>query len=218
MPAAPAPTVATNPAVATTATAILPTGNYPGTAEYRIGSQDLLDIQVFGVNEMSRTVRVNSRGMISLPLIGPVQAAGLTAEDLQARLAAALAKDYLQNPQVSIFIKEYTSQRVTVEGAVNKPGIFPLQGQTTLMQALALAQGVDKLADTSNIRLFRGLSSAGDRTAAQFSLDAIRAGRAVDPLIQGDDVIVVETNMTRAVLKDVTDTVRGFIVPFAIFQ
>ncbi len=116
-----------------------PTGA-PSVEDYRIGSQDLLELQVFGIDALNRTVRVNSRGFISLPLVGLVQAAGLTSEELEEALAAKLAQDYLQNPQVSVFIKEFTSQRVTVEGAVKKPGVYPLKGRTSLLQTLATAE------------------------------------------------------------------------------
>ena len=187
----------------------------PGANDYRIGAQDLLDIQVFGVAELSRTVRVNSRGLISLPLIGLIKAAGLTSEELETQIAGLLTKDYLQNPQVSVFIKEYTSQRVTVEGAVKKPGVFPIKGRTTLLQAIALAEGLGDYASADDIKLFR-TEPSGKKTSVQFSLDDIRSGASVDPLIQDDDVVVVQKSTARMVIKEVTDTLRGFVIPFAV--
>ena len=82
---------------------------------------------MFGVDQLSRTVRVNSLGLISLPLIGTIALGGLTAHEAEMAISSRLAATYLQDPQVSLFIKEYTTQRVTVEGAVNKPGIYPLR-------------------------------------------------------------------------------------------
>jgi polysaccharide export outer membrane protein len=180
--------------------------------EYLIGPQDLLEIQVFGVEELYRKVRVNSRGSISLPLIGTIQAAGSTAEQLEARLAAELSKNYLQDPQVSVFIEEFTNLRVTVEGAVKKPGIFPLQGQTTLLQSIALAEGPDRLA-SSVVKVFR-IQGGGARQSLQFDLDEIRDGTIPDPLLKGDDIVVVETSTGKSVLHGVTDTLRGFVRPF----
>jgi polysaccharide export outer membrane protein len=180
--------------------------------EYLIGPQDLLEIQVFGVEELYRKVRVNSRGSISLPLIGTLQAAGLTGEQLENRIAGELAKNYLQDPQVSVFIEEYTNLRVTVEGAVKKPGIFPLQGRTTLLQSIALAEGPDRLA-SSVVKVFR-TQPDGARHAFEFDLNAIRSGDIADPLLQGDDIVVVEASTGKAVIHGVTDTLRGFVRPF----
>ena len=109
----------------------------PSAKDYRIGAEDLLEIQVFGVDQLARTVRVNMRGFISLPLVGPVGVAGLTAPEAEALIVKKFGESYLQDPQVSLFIKEFTVQRVTIEGAVNRPGIFPIRGPTSLLQALA---------------------------------------------------------------------------------
>jgi polysaccharide export outer membrane protein len=115
--------------------------------DYRIGPDDLLEIQVFGVDQLTRSVRVNGRGFISLPLIGNVEIGGLTAQQAEDLVVAKLKESYLQDPQVSLFIKEYTSQRVTIEGAVNKPGVYPLRGPTTLLQSLAVAGGQGNLSE-----------------------------------------------------------------------
>jgi len=108
---------------------------------YKITASDLLEVEVFGVDDLKRTVRVNTTGSISLPLVGMVQVAGLTATEAELIIATRYAADFLQNPQVSVFVKEFTTQRVTIDGAVNKPGIYPLTGQITLLRALALAGG-----------------------------------------------------------------------------
>lgn len=166
-------------------------GAYQGATDYRIGAQDLLAISVFGVQELAKDVRVNSNGQISLPLIGGVMAGGLTIPELEAALAQKYASGYLQKPQVSVFVKEFTSQRVTLEGAVVKPGIYPITGRTSLLQAIALGGGVDdKLADLGGIVVMRQVD--GRRQAAVFDLREVRRGRMEDPLIYGDDIIVVE--------------------------
>ncbi|MFZ2628014.1 MAG: polysaccharide biosynthesis/export family protein [Rugosibacter sp.] len=180
--------------------------------DYQIGASDLLEISVFQVPDMSRTVRVNSHGLISLPLIGVVKAGGLTAQELEAAIAQKLAESLLQDPQVSVFIKEFVSQRVTVEGSVAKPGVYPLTGRTTLLQVIALASGVDLVAEENAVKVFRqnGDDANGGRTALIYDLEAIRAGRVEDPLIQGNDLVVVEKSGARSALKGVTDTLRGF--------
>jgi len=130
-------------------------GAYTGIPDYRIGPLDLLEISVFQVPDLNKTVRVNSAGQISLPLIGAVQAGGITVQELEKSIAAKLEAKFLQNPQVTAFVKEYTSQRVTVEGAVKAPGVFPLTGRTTLLQTIAQAGGLDGLANTKEIVVFR---------------------------------------------------------------
>jgi polysaccharide export outer membrane protein len=178
-------------------------------AAYVIGANDLLQIQVFQVDELSKVVRVSSSGMISLPLIGAIQAGGRTAQELEGEIAAQLSKTYLLDPQVSVFIQEYTSQRVTIEGSVKSAGIYPLKGRTTLIQAVAMASGLDPLADEDNIRVFRMVN--GEKASLVFNMESIRSGKIEDPMVQGDDVIVVEKSTSKNILKNITDTLRGFI-------
>ncbi len=185
----------------------------PSVEDYRIGPQDLLELQVFGIDALNRTVRVNSRGSISLPLVGLVPAAGLTSEQLEEALAAKLAKDYLQNPQVSVFIKEFTSQRVTVEGAVKKPGVYPLKGRTSLLQTLATAEGLTSVADTT-VRVFRTDAITGNRSTLEFDLEQIRAGETPDPLVRNDDIIQVRESQGKAVAKELIE----FILPFRLLS
>ena len=170
-------------------------------SDYRIGSQDLLDIAVYGQAELTRTVRVNTRGKISLPLVGQVDAVGLTALQLENLLADRLSEAFLQNPQVTVFVKESISSRFTIEGAVGKPGVFPLQGQVTMLRAIALAGGQGSLGDLSNVKLFRTLRN-GEREALTFDVDKIRVGEAPDPLIANDDLIVVGRSKARTALRD----------------
>ena len=165
-------------------------GVYSGSTEYRIGAQDLLDISVFLNQDLKREVRVNSLGQISLPLVGTVQAGGKTVEELEKELMALYSKSYLQDPQITVFIKEFTSQRVTIEGAVKNAGIFPIKGKTSLLQAIAMAGGIDdNLANLESILVFRTVNN--QRMAAKFNLKEIRAGEAADPQIFGDDIVVV---------------------------
>jgi len=201
---------------AVTATESLPapdstsaSGAYTGVSDYHIGPLDLLEVKVFQVEDMDREIRVNTSGFISLPLIGAVQAGGKTVQELESEIAEMLSQAYLQNPQVSVFVKEFTSQRVTLEGAVKKPGIFPITGRTTLLQAVALSEGLDPLADPRTVVVFRTID--GQRMAALFDLVLIRAGEAEDPRIYGDDVVVVEKSGARSAIKNFADTLRGFI-------
>lgn len=203
-------------AQAVTATSELPapdttaeSGAYLGASDYRVGPLDLLEISVFQVEDLNRSVRINSSGQISLPLIGTVHAGGKTIAELETDIAAKLEAGYLQAPQVSVFVKEFSSQRVTVEGAVKQPGIFPITGRTSLLQAIALAKGFEELAEERSVVVFRTIK--GQRMAAMFDIRAIRAGAVADPQIYGDDIIVVDRSGPRSALKTVIDSLRGFV-------
>lgn len=183
--------------------------------EYRIGPSDLIEISVFQVPELSKTVRIGARGALSLPLIGQIQAGGLTSQELETLIAKKLQESYLQDPQVSVFIKEFISQRVTVEGNVNKAGVFPISGKTTLLQAIALAGGLDKLANDEDIKIFRDRKD-GSREILTYDLGPIRKGLTQDPVLSTNDVIVVDKSTGRSLLKDVTDTLRDISI-FGLF-
>jgi polysaccharide export outer membrane protein len=181
-------------------------GAYEGVSDYRVGAQDLLQISVFGVQDLDKEVRVNSNGQISLPLIGGVMAGGRSIPELEKELAAKYASGYLQNPQVSVFVKEYASQRITLEGAINKPGIYPITGKTTLLQAIALSGGVDdKIANLGGIVLMRQIN--GKRMAAVYDLRAVRHGTMEDPLVYGDDIIVVESSGSKSAYRRFIESV-----------
>jgi polysaccharide export outer membrane protein len=185
--------------------------------DYRVGPNDLLDIEVLDLENSKRTVRVNAAGAITLPLIGAVVVAGLTAQQIETHLADKYREKYLQNPQVSVFIKEFTTERITVDGAVVKPGIYPLTGQITLLRALALAGGFGPIADSSEVKLFRN-NDKGERQVATFDVDNIRAGKSDDPTIKGDDLIVVQRDANRRLLKDsLFRDILDSINPFSVF-
>jgi len=112
------------------------------TADYRIGPKDLLDISVFGLDELTKTVRVSEDGKISLPLVGEVEVEGITKTELEKKLGQLLEEKYLQNPQVTVFISEYQSKRVSVLGAVRNPGPYELLGRRTLLQVISQAGGI----------------------------------------------------------------------------
>ena len=205
----PAPAPGTVPAIpATTEVQVIPSErSMPGAVridpveeEYRIGTQDLIEVQVLGIQDLRREARVNAKGLIGLPLIGAVRVAGLTAAEAEALIGGLYSKNYLQNPEVSVFVKEYTRQNVTIDGAVSKPGIYPLKGPTTLLQALANAGGQGSLTDMSDVVLFR--MEENERRAIKFDVTKIRAAEAPDPLLQPGDLIVVNRSAARVAIRD----------------
>lgn len=171
-------------------------------SDYKIAPLDLLEISVFGVNDLNRAVQVSSSGMISLPLIKTVKAGGLTTSQLEQSIAQKLGQSYLQSPQVSVFVKEYNSQRITVDGAVVQPGIFPVIGKVSLLQAIALAKGLNSVADPSAVIVFRTVDNK--RLAARFDLKQVRTGKIDDPFLQAGDIVMVDESAARTTIRDIS--------------
>ena len=116
-------------------------GSRQGPQDYRIGPEDLIEISVFEVAELSRTARVSATGKISLPLLGQVEVVGLTPLELERVLTTLLRQSYVKDPQVTVFVREYRSDPVSVVGAVKVPGVYYIQGPKKLIEVLAMAQG-----------------------------------------------------------------------------
>jgi len=110
--------------------------------EYRIGPEDVLNINIFEAQELNREVRVSAGGDISLPLLGSVRAAGLTPRELEFVLQELLHRTYMKDPHVSVFVHEMQSHPVSVMGAVRRPGVFQIRGSKTLLEVLSLAEGL----------------------------------------------------------------------------
>src|SRR5689334_20957885 len=151
----------------------------PTTAGYKIGAMDVLDISVFQVPELTKSVQVADTGTINLPLVGEIAVVGKTAQQVERDLTARLGAKYLQNPQVTVYVKEYNSHQVTIQGEIKKPGVFPLKGTTSLLQLVALAGGFEDDSD-STVLVLR--EANGKRQAATFDVSAIQKGRADDPV------------------------------------
>lgn len=128
----------------------LPGSNANGsTDDYRIGADDLLEVSVFEAPELNRTVRVSSGGEVTLPLLGPTHAAGLTPRELESVLQELLRRRYMNDPHVGVFLKEIESHPVSVIGAVKKAGVFQIRGAKSLIEILSLAEGLsDDAGDT----------------------------------------------------------------------
>jgi polysaccharide export outer membrane protein len=129
----PAPVVAATPAGTTERT--------EGEADYLVGPGDVVEVDVLGNDDLSRTTTVQTSGTITLPLLGDVPVAGLSARAIAERLRDLLGRDYLVNPQVEVKVKEYLSQFVSVVGEVQTPGRKPIKGKTRLIDALVEAGG-----------------------------------------------------------------------------
>jgi polysaccharide export outer membrane protein len=184
-------------------------------ADYRIGVGDKLDVRVFQVEDLSfEALVVDTSGNINLPLIGAVRGAGRTSAEMASDIAGQLATRFLRDPQVTVTVKEAASQKITVDGAVTKPGVYVMRGSTSLLQAVAMAEGPTRVADLTKVAVFRSID--GRRSVALFDLGAIRQGRATDPQVLGDDVIVVDTSRLSSALREVVGALPA-LSAFAYF-
>ena len=171
---------------------------------YKIAPMDTLNVKVFRMPDLTGDYEVDLTGQISLPLIGSVPAADLTTAQLDQSLTTRLGEKYLENPDVSVGIKSSTRRSVTVDGAVNKSGSFPVNGPTTLMQAVAAAGGTGPDANPRRVAVFRQIS--GKRQAAAFDLTSIRRGEAEDPQVYAGDIIVVDGSSLKALQKQLLNS------------
>lgn len=189
----------------------------PGSERtYRIGPFDLLKIEVFQVPELSSEERVNEDGLVVMSLIGPVKVGGLTPDQAEQLIADKLGQDNLQNPQVDIFVSEYASQKVAVTGNVNKPGVFPVTGRTTLLEAIALAEGFDEVANKDEVVLFRR-QPAGGVKAYVVDVEAVEEGKLADPIVVGDDRVVVPKSGMAVFARGVGRVLQGWVIRAPIY-
>lgn len=176
---------------------------------YLIGPFDKVDVNVFGVEELSREVQADASGRISLPLVGVIEAAGKTPGELAEAIAERLRGRYVRDPQVSVNLTQTVSQVVTVGGEVREPGLYPVVGRMTLMQAVSRARGLTEDARQSQVVLFRRVND--QQMAALYDIRAIRLGAYEDPEVYANDLILVGESNTRRWFRDVT-SVSGLLM------
>jgi polysaccharide export outer membrane protein len=167
------------------------------TPDYTIGPEDVLEITVWRNTDLSKVVAVRPDGRISLPLIGDVVAAGRTAAQVADAIAEKL-KEFKENPQVSIVVKEVNSYAIYVLGEVSKPGKYPLKSKTTLLQAITLASGFTPAAARNKIVVFRFGELGGKDSKIKASYDDIIMRDDSPQNIQlkpGDTIVVPSETM-----------------------
>lgn len=133
-------------------------GQYDGlervdSQSYKVGIGDLLQIEVYDEPDLTKEVRVLTDGFISFPLLGSIRAEGLTVKELELRITRLLAEKYLVNPQVTVFVTEFSN--VFVFGEVKSPGSFPIFGKMTVFEAITLAGGFTEVANPSKVKVIR---------------------------------------------------------------
>lgn len=169
-----------------------------------IGVQDVINVSVYQLTDFNRDVQVDTSGNITLPLVGTVAAAGRTAPQLQQDIAGKLAT-YVRQPSVLVTVKESVAKSVTIEGSVTRPGLYPVAGQITLLQAIALGGGPSESANPRRVVIFRNIN--GQRQAAAFDLVSIRRAESPDPAVYGNDIVVVDGSNLRQTYRDLIQSV-----------
>ncbi len=218
--------VSTPPAVFTAASVPTPPPP-PATADstsYLLGAEDLLTVRVFAADDIpDKPVQIDNDGTLTLPMIGPVHAAGLTVEQLQANLVTAYKK-YFKDPQVSVQVNEFHSQPVSVAGNVTTPGVVQLRGNRNLMEVISMAGGLRPDAGDT-VQITRNLNEGpipvadaftdptGKYSVARIDIRAVMNGK--DPqgniLIKPHDVVTVPRARMIYVLGNVTKP-GGFVL------
>lgn len=194
---------AASPAPANVGAAL--TSGAPSGGLYRIQSGDVVEVNVYQLQDLNRITEVDGAGNINLALVGAVPAAGRTVRQLEEEIAARYRARYLQNPQIAVFVKDSVGLRVTMDGAVKKPGVMMARGDMTLLRAIAEAQGFTDTADQTNVIVMR--NGPQGRMAARFDVNAIRSGALADPPILGGDTIVVDDSSMKTAWKQFREAV-----------
>ncbi|QQR89130.1 MAG: polysaccharide export protein [Myxococcales bacterium] len=161
-----------------------------GSQDALLSSGDIFEVRVYGEKELSGEYRVGPDGTIDFPFVGHIQVAGFAPSQISESIAAKLREgDYLKSPQVSVFVKEYTSKRISVMGAVNKDGTFPITSGTTVVQAISLAGGFTPLASRNDVVVTR--QSGGVLKRYKVEVESITEGTEEDFPLQAGDIIYV---------------------------
>ena len=157
---------------------------------FLIGPEDVLAVHFWRDQEMSGDVTVRPDGMITLPLVGDIRAAGLTTELLRDQIEKAASR-LLTEPNVTVAVKEINSRKVFITGEVGKPGPYPLSGPRTVMQIIAVAGGLLEYADKDNIVVLRTID--GQQKSYKFRYSDVSRGKGLEQNIElqpGDTVVV----------------------------
>jgi len=163
--------------------------------DYRIGPKDLLEITVFELPELNQTVRVSEDGSITLTLLGRVEVSGSTAQELEKKLAGLLDQQFTKGAHVTVFIKEY--QKISVIGAVGRPGQYELVGATTLLQAIAQAGGLTAQA-MNELYIYRS-GEDGKQTRIVIAVEDLMGNQDLNVELKPKDVITVPIDQTLTV-------------------
>lgn len=185
------------------------TASSPGV-DYRIAAFDTLQVTVLNVAELSGTVQVSGSGDIAVPLVGDLRAADKTPRELATALENAYRGRFIRSPDVTVLVTQAQGQKLTVEGEVGLPGIYPVIGHLTLIAAVAQAHGLEEYADPKNVLILRTIGQ--EHLAARYDVKAIGEGRMTDPEVYPGDTIIVDTAYSRRLIHELAPAFGGVAV------
>lgn len=164
--------------------------------DYRLSGGDLLKVTVLGEDDMDREIRVSQNGTITYPLVGSVKVGALTTAEAEATLAKGLA-DFLQAPQVTVFIKEYGNKKVYVFGQVKKPGAIELPAETklTVLEAISQSEGFTQIAASDSTRVVRMVDGKSRTYIIEVSAITKRGEKDKDMILEPNDIVFVPESM-----------------------
>lgn len=178
-------------------------------AEYVLRPADIVSVTVFREPELSvQNVPVGADGRLSLPVVGTIKVDGMTTRQIEQSVTQKLASGTLVNPQVSINVMQFASHVVTVEGSVEKPGMYPFKPGTRLSGAIALAAGPSRIAKLKEVAVFR--QRPDGIAVAKFDYGQVRLGTMMDPVLQPNDRVIVGTSGLSQFWQDFLKTVPAF--------
>jgi len=166
--------------------------------DYVVGEGDVLRITVYDHPDLSTTARISGEGTILFPLIGEVKVSGLSVSQLSERLAGLLSDGYIISPQVAIFIEDFRSQKATIMGEVNKPGLYELKGNTTFLEVLSKAGDLTKNAGDKAI--IKRKANPSDKKEKIITIDLKRLVEMGDtsqdvPVLDGDSIYIIKAGL-----------------------
>ncbi|WP_029625230.1 polysaccharide biosynthesis/export family protein [Sphingomonas sp. PAMC 26605] len=167
---------------------------------YKLAPLDTVSVVVFQAPDLSHDYAIDQSGRLTMPLIGRVDAVGVSTTELGRTIATRLNERYLRDPNVTVALKDSASRVVTIDGSVKQPGTYPAIRPLTLVQSIALARGTDEVANPRRVAIFRTIG--GKRMAAAFDLVSIRRGKQDDPPVYPGDTIIVDGSSLKKTQKD----------------
>ena len=193
----------------------IPTSSDDVAQSYILGPNDVINVNVFREPDLTLgNLRLDSTGRFEMPLIGRIDANNKNIDVLSQEITERYGRDFLVNPQISINIVEVNSKRLTIEGAVENPGVYIQAGPTDLLSAIAIGGGPQDTAKLSQIAVFRVID--GENRVAAFDIKRIRSGELPNPAIYPGDIVVVGFDGFRTALQDLLQA-APFITVFQRF-
>jgi polysaccharide export outer membrane protein len=183
--------------------------SFTRSTTYLLRPSDKISVSVFREPDFSlENVQIGVEGNISMPLLGSIPAAGMSAKTLEESLTRRLGEVGLKTPQVSVNIREYASHLVTVEGAVDSPGVYAFQPGARLSAAIALAGGPEREAKRDQVAVFR--ETADGMSVAKFDYAMMAEGTMLDPVLEPGDRVVMGTDGLSVFWQDLLQALPVF--------